>query len=65
MDDDTEQAAWAQLENEERHRREDEGLERHRVLLEEFRRTNAEYIEWERNWHFRMQQLKRENHEHF
>jgi hypothetical protein len=60
MDDDATDAAWGELQVEERHHREDAAMERHRKLLEEFRRTNAEYAVWERNWNRRMQQLRQE-----
>lgn len=61
MDEDATDAAWGQIEVEERHRREDEAMERHRKLLEEFRRTNAEYAVWEEAWTRRVQQLIRES----
>ena len=43
MDDDDNDAALAQLENEERHRRESEGLKRAKLLTEELRRESEEF----------------------
>jgi hypothetical protein len=45
FDEDATQAAWDQLAQDERHRMEDEALERHRKLFEEFRREGRVFDE--------------------
>lgn len=41
--DDWDGATWDQAEQDERHRREDEALERARRITDEFKRTNAKF----------------------
>lgn len=48
---DTEQAAWAEQQLQERHQREDAALERHRALLEEFQRECHEFEKYMQEHH--------------
>lgn len=54
MDEDTEQGAWGEQDLQERRRQEDEAVERHRKMLEEFRRDNAIFDRETNDFHERV-----------